>query len=109
LHLVIIDGGIKMLLGGAELGNIPFDVKPIILFVVLLFGLYGWGRYLEIPWKIIKRVVLNSLLGLVLIIVINFLGKITNFQIPLNFLTVPIVGFLGVPGVVLLAVLKYIL
>ncbi|NLW08196.1 MAG: pro-sigmaK processing inhibitor BofA [Clostridia bacterium] len=75
----------------------------------LLFVLYLLGSILLKPLKLIFKLVVNSLLGVVLLWVFNFLGAFFNFFIPLNVVTVLIAGFLGLPGLILLVVLNLVL
>ena len=48
---------------------------------------------------------LNSVLGAVLIIVINFIGMNIGVMIPINVVNSLTVGILGVPGVIMLLLL----
>ncbi|NLX77636.1 MAG: pro-sigmaK processing inhibitor BofA [Clostridiaceae bacterium] len=72
--------------------------------IVLFFG-----KALKVPLKIALKLLFNSLLGGMAIIVINYLGNFVDFYIPLNFFSALIVGTLGLPGVILLIILKYLL
>lgn len=51
----------------------------------------------------------NSILGGILIFVINLIGGIFAFHIGLNILTAILVGLLGIPGAILLVILKLFL
>ena len=44
-----------------------------------------------------------------IILLINLLGQHIDFYIPLNIFSALIVGILGLPGVILLIILKYLL
>ncbi len=57
--------------------------------------------------KILKKVLINTILGAVLLAVINFAGLYFSFNIALNIYSSLIIGILGVPGLVLLIVLKF--
>ncbi len=57
--------------------------------------------------KILKKVLLNTVLGAVLLAIINFVGIYFNFSIALNIYSALIIGILGVPGLILLIFLKY--
>ena len=57
--------------------------------------------------KIIK-LILNSILGGILIWVINFAGTYFGFHIGLNLFTCIFIGILGLPGSILLVILKLI-
>jgi len=57
--------------------------------------------------KILKKLLVNTILGAVLLAVINFIGIYFNFNIALNIYSALIIGILGVPGLVLLIFLKF--
>jgi len=56
--------------------------------------------------KIVVRIVLNGMLGSAALIVTNLVGAALGFHLAFNIVSVYVAGFLGVPGIVLLAVLK---
>lgn len=56
--------------------------------------------------KKVLSIILNSFLGAIVIWLINVIGTSFQFQIGLNVITALIVGILGVPGAVLLVLLK---
>ena len=55
------------------------------------------------------KLVLNSILGGILIFVINLIGASFGFHIGINIITAIFVGFLGLPGAGLLVILQIIL
>lgn len=57
--------------------------------------------------KVVKKILLNTILGAVLLAIINFVGLYFDFNIALNIYSALIVGILGVPGLVLLVFLKF--
>ncbi len=57
--------------------------------------------------KILKKALLNTILGAVLLAIINFVGIYFGFYIALNIYSALIIGILGVPGLILLILLKY--
>ena len=58
------------------------------------------------PIKKILRFILHSILGGVLIFIINTVGTSFGFHIGLNVISAIIVGLLGIPGAILLILLK---
>lgn len=78
---------------------------------------YGFGLVLLIiiawilvwPIKLLLRLIANALIGLFLLLVFNFVGGYFGLYIPPNPITALVVGILGVPGLVLLLVIKYVL
>ncbi|MBP3502961.1 MAG: pro-sigmaK processing inhibitor BofA family protein [Clostridia bacterium] len=67
------------------------------------------GKIFVIPLRKSFKLVLNSIIGAVLIYIINIVGSNFNFHIGLNWWTIVCSGILGVPGVVLIFVLKILL
>ena len=67
------------------------------------------GKIFVIPLRKILKLILNSIIGAVLIYIINIVGSNFNFHIGLNWWTIVCSGILGVPGVVLIFVLKILL
>ncbi|MBR3756591.1 MAG: pro-sigmaK processing inhibitor BofA family protein [Firmicutes bacterium] len=67
--------------------------------LILLFLL---GKALLMPLKIILKMAMNSLLGGLILVIINAFGSVVGLMIPLNLINAVTVGVLGVPGVVML-------
>lgn len=82
------------------------DTNAIITFFACILTLFLFGRLLVIPLKTILKIVFNSILGGVLIYVINIIGAGFNFHIGLNIFTAVVVGILGIPGAILMIILK---
>ncbi len=57
--------------------------------------------------KVFKKLFINIILGVILLIIINFVGSYFSFRIALNVYSALIVGVLGVPGLILLVFLKF--
>ena len=78
----------------------------IITFFSCIIILFIVGRIFILPLKKILKLIVNSVLGGVLIYIINFCGASVGFHIGLNIGTSIFVGILGVPGAVFLIILK---
>jgi len=85
------------------------DYAAILAYAFGLLLLYVVGRALIVPLKIVIRLVYNALIGGVVLLLLNFIGGYFGLHIALNPVTALIVGFLGVPGIIMLLVLQYIL
>lgn len=83
-----------------------FDTMSIIGCVFGIIVLYVVCLFFIKPIKFIFRIVLNCAFGGVMLWGINFVGGILGVQLGLNLFNSVIAGFMGVPGVVLLFVLK---
>lgn len=85
------------------------DIKTIGTFIICIILLFIFGKIFIWPLKNILKLVFNSVLGGLLIYLINIIGMNFGFHIGLNLLTAITVGILGVPGAILLVVLKLII
>lgn len=81
----------------------------MIIYIACICFLFLVGKIFILPIKSILKLVLNSCIGALLIYLINLIGMTFNFHIGLNYITAIFTGILGVPGVVLLVILKVIL
>ena len=76
---------------------------------LVIFGcivvLWIIGKIFSVPLKALFKLIINSVLGGLLIFIINLIGAVWNFHIGLNIVTAILVGILGIPGAVLLVIL----
>lgn len=77
------------------------------LFLAVVIALVA--QILLKPIKMIWKLLLNSGIGLLLLLIFNYFGAYFSFGIPVNIITVLIAGFLGIPGLILLVCFKLIL
>lgn len=82
------------------------DFYTVLIILGCIIGLWIIGKIFSIPIKAIFKLILNSILGGILIFIINLIGGAFGFHIGLNVLTSFIVGILGIPGAVLLVIFK---
>ena len=85
------------------------DFNSILAYVACIIFLFIFGKIFILPIKSIMKLVLNSILGGILIFVINLIGANFGFHIGINIVTSIFVGFLGLPGASLLVILQIIL
>lgn len=78
-------------------------------YAVGIILLFVFGRLFLAPLKTILKLAVNSLFGALAILIANWAGSFVGFHMSLNIYTAFIVGTLGVPGFILLAVLKIII
>lgn len=77
-------------------------INTIIAALFLLVILYIIAQVAIKPIKLLWKLLINSGIGMVLLLLTNYLGTFFGLSIPINILTVLIAGFLGIPGVLLL-------
>ena len=82
------------------------DTKVTLSFVACVAILLVFGRSFLMPMKKILKLVGNSVLGALLIFIINLVGTSFDFHVGLNIINSIIVGLLGIPGAILLIILK---
>ena len=82
------------------------EVKMLLIYVACIIGLIIVGKVFIVPIKIIGKLIINSILGVVLLYIINLVGALWQFHIGINVITALVVGILGIPGAILLAILK---
>ena len=85
------------------------DGNSVITFLACIVFLFLFGRIFILPLKSIFKLILNSVLGGILIYMINLIGGAWGFSIGLNFFTSIFVGILGIPGAILLIILQLII
>ncbi len=82
-------------------GTLAAYAGGIILLVIL-------GKIFTVPSKVVLRLIYNALIGGIVLVVINLIGGLFHYHIALNIASALITGTLGVPGIVLLIILKII-
>ena len=81
-----------------------YKIVGIIIFIVLIllflaFAIKGFN-------KILFKAFFNFVIGCVIVLILNWCGRYMGFNLPVNFLNSAIIGFLGIPGIILVFVLK---
>lgn len=69
----------------------------------------GFLRLCAAQVKWIWKLLINSLAGFACLWLLNLISGFTGIFFPINFVTACIAGFLGVPGIILLTLLPFIL
>lgn len=80
----------------------------ILTFAIALAVIYIVGSLLVIPIKIIWRLIYNGIIGGVTLFLINLIGGFFGLTLPITPLTALLVGFLGVPGVIILLIFHFL-
>ena len=84
-------------------------IENCALGLVLLFLLVACLRLLRQPLKLALRVVLNSALGLGVLWLLNSTAPVTGLTLGVNWFNALTVGVLGLPGLGLLLLVKWVL
>jgi inhibitor of the pro-sigma K processing machinery len=89
--------------------GISLDLNIILAYAFGLLLLYIVGWLLVMPVKFILRLLYNGIIGGLMLWALNLAGSFFGLRVAINPVTALIAGFLGIPGVLLLVVLNYIL
>lgn len=85
------------------------DQATLIAYLAGIIVIFLIGRIFIIPLKIILKLILNSILGGILILLINLIGETWGFHLGLNIITAVFIGLLGIPGSIVLILLKLLI
>ncbi|MDP4268023.1 MAG: pro-sigmaK processing inhibitor BofA family protein [Bacteroidota bacterium] len=87
--------------------HVKFDT--FLIYITGAALLLILGRLFTNKMKYIGKIISSILIGGIIIAVINFIGSYFDFNIPLNLISAFITGILGLPGIIMLVILKYTL
>lgn len=79
----------------------------LLAYAFGLLLLYALARILYTPLRWALTLLINGLVGGGALWALNWVGGWAGFTLPLNPLTALSIGLLGIPGLVLVTVLKY--
>lgn len=83
------------------MGYLSFFIAFVVLYVIL--------KLIALPVKIIIKLMLNALIGGVVLFLINLIGIHFGLILNITWITALIVGFFGVPGVIIVLILQFLL
>lgn len=83
------------------------NTTVLLTFGACLLGIFIIAKILLFPIKKIIKLLVNSIIGGVMIYIINIVGANFGIHIGLNFVTAMVVGILGIPGAILLIILSF--
>ena len=81
----------------------------IITYLACICFIFIVGKIFIVPIKKILKLIFNSILGEVVIYVINMIGANFGFHVGLNIVNSVIIGLLGLPGAVCLIIVKLLI
>ena len=85
------------------------DLSVIVIIAAIALGVIVVLRLLAKPIRFIFKLLINTALGFVLLWLINFFGGGIGIALELSLLNAVIVGLLGIPGVLLLLAIHFLL
>jgi len=85
------------------------DLNLVLAVVFGIFVLYFLGKVLVNPARILLRAVISTITGAIILFLFNFFAGFINLSVGINAVTALIVGFLGIPGLMMILLLQIIL
>ena len=81
--------------------NILALIVPVLIAIFVI-------KLLLSQVKLIWKIAVNSLSGFICLWLLNLASGLTGIVFEINFITALVVGFLGIPGIVLLLVFQFL-
>ena len=82
------------------------NIAPILLSALVIFCLL---RIIALPIRWVWKIFVNSACGFLCLFLLNSVAGFTGIYFPINYVTVAIAGFLGLPGIGVMALMQYVL
>ena len=82
--------------------------EKLTLGFLCVFAALGVLRLFSAPLRLALKVLFNTLLGFAALLALNLTSAWTGFSLGMNLFNALVIGILGVPGLVLLALLKLV-
>jgi inhibitor of the pro-sigma K processing machinery len=93
---------VEVVVTGADLGIVLTYTAGIMLIFMISWIFFK-------PLKFMGKILLNSLIGALALIIFNFFGQYTGVYIGVNEFTALIIGVLGIPGFIALLLVKLLI
>lgn len=88
---------------------IAIEWEVVLFFVLGVLLLYGIGWLLLVPFRKALWFLLNSVLGIIVLLMVGHFGQGAGIVAVANPFSAIVTGFLGVPGVVLVLLVQNLL
>ena len=79
--------------------DLGVEAGVFLMYAAAIIVLFLFGRMLLLPMKLLFKLIVNSLVGGVFLVLINIAGAGVGIVMPVNIITAVIAGVLGLPGV----------
>ena len=85
------------------------SISPVLAFIIGVVLLAIVLKIISFPIKRIIQLVINAIIGGVLLYIINIFGASIGFTLDITWWSALIVGVLGVPGVIIVAIIQFLI
>lgn len=79
--------------------DLGIEAGVFLIYAAVIIVIFLFGRMLLVPMKMLFKLIINSLVGGLFLVLINIAGSSVGIIMPLNIITAVIAGTLGLPGV----------
>lgn len=83
-------------------------ISQIVFYLLLAAALVLAIRIFTLPIKFFFKLLWSTFVGFLLLVVFNVLGGMIGLTIAVNVVTALTVGILGIPGLILLLLIKWL-
>ncbi len=80
-------------------------MDSLLFYVIGIVGIIIVGKILLFPMKLILKFVSNAVIGGILLFIANIFGSYVGLYIAITPIRALVVGILGIPGIILVALL----
>ena len=87
-------------------GNSMETMSILLMLAAAVLSLVILFKILAAPIRLVFKLLLNAVCGFALLIVVNIISGFFDFSIEINFINVLVAGCFGIPGALLLVLLK---
>lgn len=82
------------------------DLTTILEIAAMIVAAYFFLRLLSAPLKLAIKLLLHAGLGFLLLLVEEIIGGFFDFSLGINFVNCLVAGILGIPGVIIMVLIK---
>ena len=82
------------------------DLTTILEIAAMIVAAYVFLRLLSAPLKLAIKLLLHAALGFLLLLVEEIIGGFFDFSLGINFVNCLVAGILGIPGVIIMVLIK---
>ena len=96
-------------LKAGEVWNVQIPWELVLSFAIGLALLCLIGYLLLVPMRFMWRLLAGGVMGALALMLVNLIGALVGFGVEINPFTAMAVGFLGLPGAVLVVALRLLM
>ncbi|MGI5976358.1 MAG: pro-sigmaK processing inhibitor BofA family protein [Candidatus Limivicinus sp.] len=85
------------------------DIPTVAVIAIVILAVYAFIRLMAAPIKLALKLLLHAGLGFLLLLLTEFISGFFDFSLGISWFNCIVAGFLGVPGVILLILIKIFL